>query len=356
MTKKLKAGVIGTGIIGKSHLRGYASIADAEVVAVCDVREDEAKRVAEEFDVPNVFTDYTELLKMDEIDAVDVCLPNVLHCPVTCDALKAGKHVYCEKPFANSAAEARKMLKAAQTNRRKLAMQLNTVFSKEARAAKRIIDAGRLGRIYYAKASHYRRRGRPFVDGYATPIFVQKEHAGGGALPDMGVYHLGLMMYLLGNPEIATVSASTFQELDMHEGRRKSSGYNVEELAVGFVRFKGDLTMFFEEAWAAHMDGGAGHRIMGSKGGLRLEPFAYFTDIEGIDSDATFLVDQFETRQNAIEEDWPGYASSQQHFVWAALGRVPQIRTDLIGVRVCELTEMMYKSAEKGAEVKARRT
>ncbi|MFQ6098818.1 MAG: Gfo/Idh/MocA family protein, partial [Armatimonadota bacterium] len=278
-----------------------------------------------------------------------------LHCPVTCAALKAGKHVYCEKPMANSAAEARKMLRAAERSDRILAMQLGTIFSKEARAAKRIIDAGLLGHIYYAKASHYRRRGRPYVDGYATPIFVQKRHAGGGALPDMGVYHLGLMMHLLGNPEIETVTASTYQELDMDERRRKASGYDVEELATAFVRFKGGLTLFFEEAWAAHMDGGTGHRIMGSKGGLRLEPFALFTNIEGIDADTTFLLDQFETRQNALDENWPGFANSQQHFVWAALGRVPQIRTDLIGLKVCELTELMYKSAEQHREVRPRR-
>jgi len=355
MSGKLKAGVIGTGIIGKHHLNNYAGIADAEVVAVCDINKEAAQAAAEQFGVEQVFSDHTELLKMAEIDVVDVCLPNVLHCSVTCDALKAGKHVYCEKPFANSAAEARKMVKTAQDNDRLLAMQLGTLFSKEARAAKRLIDAGRLGRIYYAKASNYRRRGRPYVDGYATPIFVQKEHAGGGALPDMGVYHLGLMMYLLDNPEIETVSASTFQELDMDEGRRKSSGYDVEELATALVRFSGDITLMFEEAWAAHMDGGTGHRIMGSKGGLKLEPFAFFTNMEGIDGDTTFLLDQFETRQNSLLEDWAGYANSQQHFAWSVLGRVPQIRTDLIGLKVCELTEMMYKSAHQRKEIRARK-
>jgi len=355
MSGKLKAGVIGTGIIGKHHLNNYASIADADVVAVCDVNEEAAKAAAEQFDVKHVFTDYKELLGMDEIDAVDVCLPNVLHCPITCDALKAGKHVYCEKPFANSAAEARKMLKAAEGAGQMLAMQLGTVFSSEARAAKRLIDAGLLGHIYYAKASNYRRRGRPYVDGYATPIFVQKDKAGGGALPDMGVYHLGLMMYLLDNPEIVSVSASTFQEIDMHEGRRKSSGYDVEEFAAAFVRFEGNLTLFFEEAWASHMDGGTGERIMGSQGGLKLGPLSYFSNVEGIDANTTFVLDQFETRQNSLYEDWAGYANSQQHFVWAALGRVPQIRTDLLGVKVCELTELMYKSAEKGAELKARK-
>ena len=354
MGKKLRAGVIGTGIIGKHHLAAYQGIADAEVVAVCDVNEESARAAAQQFGVPNVFTDYKQLLKMDEIDSVDVCLPNVLHCPVTCDALKAGKHVYCEKPFANSAAEANKMLKTAGECDKLLAMQLGTLFSKEARAAKRLIEAGHLGKLYYAKASYYRRRGRPFVDGYATPIFVQKQHAGGGALPDMGVYHLGLMMYLLDNPVIESVTASTFQEIDMDEGRRKSAGYDVEEFATAFVRFQGDLTMFFEEAWASHMDGGTGSQIMGSKGGLKLEPLTFFSNLEGMDGDTTFRLDEFEGRMSALNPDWAGTTSSQQHFVWACLGRVPQIRTDLIGGKVCELTEMMYKSAATRKELRPR--
>jgi len=354
MSEKLKVGVIGTGIIGKAHLRNYQQIADAEVVAVCDVREDEAQRVAAEFDVPHVFRDYRKLLAVEEIAAVDVCLPNVLHCPVTCAALRAGKHVYCEKPLANSAAEARKMLQTAQECGKMLAMQLGTVFSREARAAKWLIDAGLLGHIYYAKTSHYRRRGRPYVDGYATPIFVQKKNAGGGALPDMGVYHLGLMLHLLGLPEVDTVTASTFQELDMNEERRKLSGYDVEEMAVGFVRFRNGVTLFFEESWAVHMDAGTGDQIMGSQGGLRLEPFTFFSNVHGLDGDTTFDLNGFEYRQNAYDPNWAGYSSSQQHWVWAVLGRVPQIRTDLIGVKVCEITEMMYKSAQQHREVRAK--
>ena len=115
MAKKLKVGVIGTGIIGKSHIRGYAGMSDdVEIVAVADLDEKEARRVAAEYDIPNVLTDYKKLLKIDEIDSVDVCLPNFLHAPVTIAALKAGKNVYCEKPMARNAEEAQTMYDAAK--------------------------------------------------------------------------------------------------------------------------------------------------------------------------------------------------------------------------------------------------
>ncbi|MGQ9730158.1 MAG: Gfo/Idh/MocA family protein [Candidatus Zipacnadales bacterium] len=354
MADRIRCGIIGTGMIGKTHINRYKEVAEAEVIAVCDIREEEAQRVAQTNNIPYVFTNYKELLKLEEIDVVDVCLPNALHCPVTCDALKAGKHVYCEKPMANSAAEARKMLRTAQETGKTLAIQLGTLFSGEAHAAKRVIDAGLLGRIYFAKSSYYRRRGRCYVDGYATPPFVQKEVAGGGALADMGVYHLGLMVWLLGNPDVLTVSASTFQEIPMDQKRAQESGYNVEEFATGFVRFAGDITLFFEEAWATHMEGeGEGFRVFGSHGGLRVQPFGFFTDIADMQADVSFNVGMYESRQSLYYGDaHKALRHQQMNLVWALLGRVPLLETAPIACKVAEITEAMYRSAKMGREIK----
>ncbi|MCZ6679437.1 MAG: Gfo/Idh/MocA family oxidoreductase [Candidatus Poribacteria bacterium] len=355
MSDQLKVGVIGTGLIGKSHINRYQSMRDdVEIIAVVDIDESEAQRVAQENAIPRVFSDYHDLLKIDEIDSVDVCLPNFLHAPVTIAALEAGKHVYCEKPMAKTGPEAQAMYDAAQRTGKKLAVQMGMVFSKEARTAKRLIEEGALGRVYYVKTSHYRRRGRPYVDGYATPHFVQKEKAGGGTLLDMAIYHMARMVYLLDNPEIETVTASTFQELDMDEKRRQEGGYNVEELGTGFVRFKGDITMFVEEAWAANIDGGEGDRIMGSKGGIRLEPFTLYTDMYGMDADVSFNIDAYERRMRSLGYMGDGYEGSQQHFVWGLLGRVQMIDTGAIGLTVARITEAMFQSAEARKEIDLR--
>ena len=353
MSDKLKVGVIGTGIIGKGHVRGYKSMSnDVEIVAVADLNESEARRVAQEHNIPNVFSDYHELLKNEEIDSVDVCLPNFLHAPATIAALEAGKHVYCEKPMAKTGPEAQAMYDAAQRTGKKLAVQMGTVFTKEARTAKRLIQEDAIGRTYYVKTGNYRRRGRPYVDGYATPHFVQKSKAGGGTLLDTAIYQMARMVYLLDNPEIETVSGSTFQELDMDEKRRKDSGYDVEELGTGFVRFKGDITMFIEEAWAVHMDGSsAGDRIMGSKGGIRLAPFALFTDMYGMDADVSFNIDAYESRMRSLGYMGAGYGGSQEHFVWGLLGRVEMIDTGAIGLTVALITEAIYQSATQRKEI-----
>ena len=355
MSQKLKTGIIGTGIIGKSHIRRYQSMADdVEIVAVADLDEAESGRVAQEYNIPHIFSDYQDLLKIDEIDTVDVCLPNFLHAPATIAALEAGKHVYCEKPMARTGAEAQAMCDAARKAGKILAVQMGTVFSKEARTARRLIDEGALGRVYYAKTSHYRRRGRVYVDGYATPHFVQKEKSGGGTLVDMAIYHMARIVYLLGVPAVQTVSASTSQELDMDEKRRQESGYNVEELGTGFVRFEGDITMFVEEAWAAHIDGGTGDRVMGSKGGVLLDPFTLYTDMYGMDADVSFNVDAYERRMRSLGQMGGGFGGSQEHFIWGVLGRVEMIDTGAIGLTVAQITGAMYESAEQRTEVDLR--
>lgn len=112
--KTLKIGIIGCGSISKHrHLPEWAGNKFAEIVAVCDINEDRANLTAQQYNA-KAFTDYRELLALEEIDAVSVCTPNALHAPMSIDALNAGKHVLCEKPMATSKEEAEAMIQAAE--------------------------------------------------------------------------------------------------------------------------------------------------------------------------------------------------------------------------------------------------
>ena len=135
MADEVRIGMIGVGQIGKKHVTAYQQIKGARIVAVCDADEGEARRVAAEIGVERVLTDFRELLKMDDVGAVDVCLHNNMHMPVTCEALRAGKNVYCEKPMAGAYVDAKKMLDTAQQCGRMLSIQLATLFSPETHAA-----------------------------------------------------------------------------------------------------------------------------------------------------------------------------------------------------------------------------
>ena len=113
MKDKVRIGIIGVGQIGKHHLRNYQKIDAAEVVALADIDIPEGKRVSEVFDIPHVYTNGYEMLKHEDLDAVDICLHNNLHMPGTVAALNAGCHVYCEKPMAGTYTDAEKMFTTA---------------------------------------------------------------------------------------------------------------------------------------------------------------------------------------------------------------------------------------------------
>lgn len=350
---KVNVGVIGTGIIGNSHLKRYAAIPDANVVAVCDIDETAARAAAEQYGVKTVYTDYHDVLARDDIQAVDVCLHNNLHAPVSIAAMRAGKHVYCEKPLAGSFADAKMMVDAAEETGKHLAMQLGTLFRDSTIAAKRLIDDGMLGRLYYAKSSHYRRRGRPFVDGYATPAFVQKKNAAGGALFDMGVYHICQILYLLGAPRILTVSGSTFQEIDMYEHRRTESAYDVEELGLGFARLADGVTLFIEEAWAINLGNTDGSKIVGSRGGVTLEPFAYHSTVSDMEMDAAFDVGGARSRWKRVWPETSAFDGNQEHWISVLQGRTPPLPSARLGMDMMLLAEGIYLSQERGEEVTA---
>jgi predicted dehydrogenase len=347
----VRIGIIGVGQIGKSHIREYQPIIGAELVAVADIDENEAQRVAEQNNIPHIFADFRDLLARDDIEAVDVCLHNNLHRPATVAALEAGKHVYCEKPMAGAYIDAEAMYRTAQQVGRKLSIQLRTLFSRETKAARALIDRGALGNIYHARSTGFRRRGRPFVDGYGTPAFVQKQIASGGALYDMGVYHIANILYLLDNPDIMRISGKIYQETSMDAQRRAVSGYNVEELGLGFVRFGDGITLDVIEAWAIHLDRFEGSYVVGSEGGVRLEPFGYYRNIGDLDVDSSANLEKFDKRLHNVRENGDAYDSPQQHWIAALQGRVELLPTAELALSTMLISEGIYLSDKLGREV-----
>lgn len=357
--EKIRVGIIGVGLIGKMHLDTYAEINGVEVVAASDINEAELKNVAEKYKIPNIYTDFKEMLKRDDLDAIDICLHNNFHAPVTIEVLKSGKHAYCEKPIAGSYRDGLSMLEAAKQYGKQLHIQLSFLYGKETKAAKTLIDAGKLGNIYHARSTGYRRRGRPYVDGYGTPYFTRKETAGGGALFDMGVYRISQLLYLMDRPEVLTITGKTYQEMEIDERRKNISSFDVEELGVGFVRFKDGLTLDIIESWAIHMNDFEGSSVVGSEGGIRLpgyaagkrQPLSFHTNMCDMEMDSTFNLDAMDYRWHNLRDNADAYDSSQHHWIAALQGRVELLPTADIALQTMLISEGIYISDRLGREV-----
>lgn len=285
MSRKLKIGIIGTGGISAVHNSGYVKSGKADVYALCDINAKALKTRGEAWGVPKErrFKNYRDLLKLKEIDAVSVCTPNGLHCRITVDAFRAGKHVLCEKPMAMTPAEAQRMIDAGKKARRKLQIGLMQRFRSDVNYVKKLLDQGVLGEIYYARCQAIRRRGVP-----SWGVFGQVDKQGGGGLIDIGVHLIDLTWFLMGKPIPVSVSGATYKTIGDTPGHAGLFGpwdyktYTVEDFASGLVRFRNGATMSIECGFCVNLDRPheACH-VVGDKGGAGLSPLTVQLEVAG---------------------------------------------------------------------------
>lgn len=192
MGEPLRVALQGAGNISAQYLASLVRLPNLELVAVCDVDEAAAQRAAESYPGA-VVAGIEDTLADDSIDAVLNLTPPALHPSTTIAALDAGKHVYVEKPFATTLADADAMLAAAQRSGRRLGVAPDTVLGKGVQTSRQILDSGSIGRPLAATAFMMSAGHESW---HPNPGFYYR--AGGGPLLDMGVYYLTTLVLLLG--------------------------------------------------------------------------------------------------------------------------------------------------------------
>lgn len=317
--QKIRVGIIGAGGIAQGkHLPGHLGVEGVEIIAVCDIVEERAKSFAERNDIPQIFTDYHELVAMDELDAVSVCTPNNLHAGPTIAALEAGKHVICEKPLAGNARDGQKMVDAAQKSGKVLQIGLQSRFEAGNRTLRKLVEAGEFGDIYYARAMAMRRRGVP-----SAPTFITKKISGGGPLIDIGVHILDVLLWVIGNPKPIRAFGSTALKFGNRDdvpnpwGSWDPEKFEVEDFAMGVIKFEGGLTVTLETAWASHTGNVGPTFFMGDKAGATLHPPQIYTDKDGemVDYEPEIITGEpgeFQSFHNAIREGLPSPVPAEQ--------------------------------------------
>lgn len=331
---KLKVGVVGLGFAGRAHIDGYKNTENAELIAVCDVSEERARETAEKYGVPKYFSDYEKMLKLDELQAISVCLPNMMHEPVTVAALEAGKHVLCEKPLAANAEQAKKMVAASEKSGKILAMSLNFRYEGRSLTLKKMIEAGELGEVYYGKTSMLRSNAIP------RGWFHVKKLSGGGPLLDLAPHMLDVTWWLMGKPEPISASGVTYAKLGV-AGKGMGTwgvGYgegavDVEDLAIGLIRFKGGQSIFVDVSWALNGPPIQSCFIFGTNAGASLYPdFAIYKE-------PVMETPQAEPSKDRIKE-----------FVNNVLEGTEPLAPGKDGVVIMRMLDAIYKSAQSGKD------
>jgi predicted dehydrogenase len=278
VSSALRVGVIGVGWAGQQHIKAYSELPGVELAGIAGLEDAERAQLAAEHGVQHHVARWEDLLELDGLDAVSVAVPTFLHAPIAIAALERGLHVLSEKPIALNGTEAGAMVDAARAAGRVLDVAFNHRRRGDIQRLKAAIDEGRLGRTYYARAWWLRRTGIPTLGSW----FTQSKLAGGGPLVDIGVHVLDYALFLLGNPDVRSVSASTYDLLGRNgfgasptsdkSGADGDAQFDVEDLATVFMRLEDGGTLLLEASWAAHRADGDqfGATLYGTEGGAEL--------------------------------------------------------------------------------------
>lgn len=344
MASEVRVGFIGTGGIATRQAKRLAELEDVEIVAGCDVSEEALKKFAEKYEVLHAFEDFNEMVRLEQMDAVSVCTPNYMHKDPTIAALKAGKHVMVEKPMAMNAQEAQAMVDAAEESGAALTMGFQYRLGPAPQALKRLIDEGKLGKVLFARCQVLRRRGIP-----SWGVFGRKELQGGGPLIDLGVHIIECAHFLMGEPRPVAASAQMFTYLGNKPpgvvcpwGPWDWETYNVEDLAIGFIRFDNGAVMSIEASFAAHIkDDVFNAQLMGDKGGCVLHPPTVFTDEAGtmVNIEPSYIP-KYESMDKKID-DW----------IASVRGEGQTQCPGVSGLTVQKILDGLYASSEAGKEV-----
>ena len=355
--EKIKIAVVGTGSICRSaHMTAYMKRDDVEVIACADIDFPKAKKFAEDFHIPQAYSSVEELLANCKPDYVDVCTWPAAHGPVSIAAANAGCHVMCEKPICHNLEDAIALKEAVEKNGVKFMLAVPLRYGKEAVHARKLVDDGVLGDVYYGKTAYVRQRGIP--GGW----FSCTKYAGGGPIIDIGVHRIDLAWYMMGCPKPVSVKASAVYKLGDYRVAPKADPvtgevsannswagaqvadykFDVEDSASGVFQFENGAQLIFETAWSFNGPLNNSTHIAGDKAGITLEPFKLYK-ADG---------------ENVIEEDIEGdfhgniFENEIDHFIDCIRNdKIPSSNIEQ-AVQLQMMLMGIYESSKTGNEVK----
>lgn len=261
-----------------------------------DARQDFERRFGDDhFETP------TALFEQD-LDAVVITTPNKFHAPVATEAMEQGIDVFIEKPLANTLENARRIATVAEETGRICMVGYQSRFLNVCKILKWYIDQGYFGTIRHVQSSYMRRRGVPGRGSWYT----SKEISGGGALIDIGIHVIDLLLYFLDESRVNDITSVTrsdfggresYAYLDMWGEDDDTQMFDVEDSVSAFLEFEGDTTATVEVAWAVNAESTHTYHIHGTEAGARLD----ITDVLNATADVHQSLQLFEARTGGAD-------------------------------------------------------
>ncbi len=352
--KKTVIGVIGCGrIASNAHFPAFDGMEEVEIKYVCDLILEKAEAIKAKYPaIKNAITDYNVILNDPEVEAVYVLTPNYSHYTITMDALKAGKHVFCEKPITINYDLSCEMAAEAEKQGKMLNIGVCNRYHKSVEMLEQLNREGKFGNLYHVYCSFRSFRSIPGLGG----PFTTKAESGGGVLIDWGIHFFDLILYILGGAKLKTLTCDTYSELakDMksykytsmwaEDTSDKENGTNdVEEFVTGYIRTD-KAGISFNGAWAQNI--GKNEMFidfLGDKCGARL---IYGKKFELYYGDTLI--------SEAPEYDIPDMYRCESRAFIESINTGVKNRSHIDNVlESAKLLDRLYASAEMGEEIKA---
>jgi UDP-N-acetyl-2-amino-2-deoxyglucuronate dehydrogenase len=339
MSEKMRFAIIGAGVIAQAHAKAIVGNSQAELVAVADVEPDKANKMAAEYSIPQIYTDYEQLLKRDDIDAITVAVPSGFHAEVTIAAAQAGKHILCEKPLDITSGPMTQMIAACRKANVKLGCVFQRRLAPASIVAKKAIDEGKLGKLVLGDA---------YQKNYRSPQYYRSAGwrgtwaiDGGGALMNQGVHGIDLIQWLMGDVHsVFAYSAPLLREIE------------VEDTAVAVVKYKNGAFGVIQGTTSVYPGQNSRMELHGEKGSIIFDDSG-FKEWKFIDAEEEMPV----VAPRVSAKNDPTQISNDGHFLFVEdlIQAIREDRDPMItgeeGRKSVDLILAIYESARTGKEV-----
>lgn len=349
--ESLRVCVIGAGSISDMHFQAYQKNPNAVLHGIFDFSKERAQEKANEYGIKKVYTSLEEVYQDPQLDAVSICTWNNSHADIAIGVLKGGKHVLVEKPLAMNVDEALKIEEAVHKYNKLLQVGFVRRFATNTKVLKAFIDNGKLGEIYYAKASCLRRLGNP--GGW----FADKERSGGGPLIDLGVHIIDICWYLMGRPKVKSITGNTYYKLGNRgsvENLRfyKAADYDkakntVEDMANALITFENGASLLVDVSFTLHAKKDEIQmKLFGTKGGAELEP-----ELVLISEENDTIINIHPQIDHLTFDFANAFQNEIDSFVSCCLSGTKPLAPVEDGVEIMKMLAGIYEAAEKKHEV-----